>query len=62
MDRIRQTLVPLYQQTATQDHTQYAWTESSEAQTLAYVERVARSELGMIMPGEVSYVNSNRSE
>lgn len=27
------------------------------AQTDAYVERVARDELGMIMPGEVRYVN-----
>ena len=42
MDRIQQTLVPLYQQVASQDHTEYAWTESSEAQTLAYVERVAK--------------------
>ena len=27
------------------------------AQTDAYIERVARDELGMIMPGEVRYVN-----
>lgn len=30
------------------------------AQTDAYVERVARDELGMIMPGEVRYVNGAR--
>jgi len=35
--------------------------EIAFAQTKAYVERVARSELGMIMPGEVSYVNSNNA-
>ena len=30
------------------------------AQTDAYIERVARDELGMIMPGEVRYVNGAR--
>ena len=30
------------------------------AQTDAYVERVARDELGLIMPGEVRYVNGAR--
>ena len=38
-----------------------ALTERLEyAQTDAYVERVARDELGMIMPGEVRYVNGAR--
>ena len=27
------------------------------AQTDAYVERIARSELGLILPGEIRYVN-----
>lgn len=30
------------------------------AQTDAYIERVARDELGLIMPGEVRYVNGAR--
>ena len=34
--------------------------ELDYAQTDAYIERVARDELGMIMPGEVRYVNGAR--
>lgn len=48
MDQIRQTLVPLYKQTASRDYTEYAWAESSEEQTLAYVESVANKMGGNI--------------
>lgn len=33
--------------------------EISFAQTDEYIERAARDELGLIMPGEVRYVNAN---
>ena len=40
--------MPLYKQTASRDYTEYAWTESSEEQTLAYVESVANKMGGNI--------------
>lgn len=43
MDGIQQTLVPLYKEASLLDYTEDAFAESSETQTLAYVESVAKS-------------------